>query len=590
MAGTGKIPGRLITRPAVRRARRLGALSLAVTAATSLGLAPSASASTSPVTSWLSTATSAARTGSASLLGAAPASQPMQIDIALPARNPDAEKAAMKAMYTPGSATYRQFLTPAQWAASYAPTASQVNAVTSYLRDQGFTGISVQPDQLLVTATGTAGSAEKAFDTTISRFSAGGRAFLANTVAAKVPSSLSGDVLAVLGLNTMAMQTPRPATRTASGSADPFIALPPKDFQHTYDAGGTPTGQGTSVALFTEGNVAPVYKDLRKAEAVYGLPQVPVTQVNVGPQSSDTSGLDEWDMDTQASTAMATTVHRLYLYNTGSLTDASIVPAFAAFVNQDKARAMSASIGGCDITPFLDGSLVTTDEITEQGAMQGQTLFASSGDNGAGCEYVASLGAPTVPPGTNWPASGEYTTAVGGTSLLTDSSGHRKSELGWIGSGGGISEVENPGWWTQDSDPGYTAQDVSGGRAVTDVALDADPNTFTSANIYVSGQPTGVGGTSLASPLMLGAWARMESAHANSLGLASIGFYRLYDKVNPGTSAAGLAVVPSLTPSSVPGFTDIIAGDNGPYPAKPGYDLVTGIGAPDIAVLSRQLG
>lgn len=574
------------------RARRLGAISVSVAAAAaSLGLATAASARTTSVTSWLSTATSAARTGSAALLGAAPPEQRLQIDVALPARDPAAEKTALKAMYTPGSATYHQFLSPAQWAARYAPTAAQVNAVTSYLRQEGFTGISVQPDQLLVTATGTVGSAEQAFDTAISRFSAGGRTFLANTTAAKVPGSLSGDVLAVLGLNTMQMPAPHPATRTASsGSADPFIALPPKDFQRTYDAGGTPAGQRTSIALFTEGNLTQVYKDLRTAESAYGLPKVPVTQVNVGPQSGDTSGLDEWDMDTQTSTAMATTVNHLYLYNTGSLADASIVPDIAAFVNQDKARAMSASIGGCDIGPYLDGSLVTTDEITEQGAMQGQTLFASSGDNGAGCAYVASVGAPTVPPGTNWPASGEYTTAVGGTSLLTDSSGNRKTELGWIGSGGGISEDEVPGWWTQDSDPGYAASDVTGGRAVPDVALDADPNTFTAASVYVSGKATGVGGTSLASPLMLGAWARLESAHSNSLGLASIGFYRLYDKVNPGTSVAGAAVVPSALPQPVPGFTDITAGDNGPYPAKPGYDLVTGIGAPDIAALSKRLG
>lgn len=573
------------------RARRLGALSFAVAAAaTSLGLATSASASTTSVTSWLSTATSAARTGSASLLGSAPSSQTLRIDVALPARNADAEKTAMKAMYTPGSASYHHFLTPSQWDAQYAPTAAQVNAVTSYLRQAGFTGVSAQPDQMLVTATGTVGSAEKAFDTTISRFSASGGDFLANTAAAKVPASLKGDVLGVIGLNTMAMPVPHPAAHTASSSADPFIELPPKDFQNTYDAGGTPTGQGTSIALLTEGNVASVTTDLRKAESVYGLPQVPVTQVNVGPQSTDTSGLDEWDMDSQASTAMATTVNRLYLYNTGSLTDASIVPDIAAFVNQDKAKAMSASIGGCDIEPYLDGSLATTDEITEQGAMQGQTLFASSGDNGAGCEFAASLGAPTVPPGTNWPSSGTYTTAVGGTSLLTDSSGNRKTELGWIGSGGGISEVETPGWWTQDSDPGYTVSDVSGGRAVPDVALDADPNTFTAASIYVGGQPTGVGGTSLSSPLMLGAWARLESAHSNSLGLASIDFYALYDKVNPGTSVAGAAVVPSVDPKSVPGFTDIIAGDNGPYPAQPGYDMVTGIGAPDIAALSKQLG
>ena len=191
--------------------------------------------------------------------------------------------------------------------------------------------------------------------------------------------------------------------------------------------------------------------------------------------------------------------------------------------------------------------------------MQGQTLFASSGDNGEGCAYVAATGVPSSFPGTNWPASGEFTTGVGGTSLISDASGNRIEEPGWVGSGGGISEVENPGWWTQDSDPAFDAEDVSGGRAVPDVSLDADPNT-TAALIYVDGAVEGVGGTSLSAPLMNGVWSRLESADGNKLGLASIDFYALYDKVNPalGDTAA------------VKGFTDIVGGTNGLYPRSPG--------------------
>ncbi len=51
-------------------------------------------------------------------------------------------------MYQPGSATFHQFLTPAQWEAAYAPTAAQVSAVTSYLSSNGFTGLSAagRPD------------------------------------------------------------------------------------------------------------------------------------------------------------------------------------------------------------------------------------------------------------------------------------------------------------------------------------------------------------------------------------------------------------------------------------------------------------
>jgi subtilase family serine protease len=298
-------------------------------------------------------------------------------------------------------------------------------------------------------------------------------------------------------------------------------------------------------------------------------------------------------MDTQTSTAMAPQVDRLYLYSIGSLTDSAIVPAFAAFVSQNKAAAMSASIGGCDVGPYLDGSMVVTDELLVEGSMQGQTLFASSGDNGSGCAYGASVGVPTEPPGTNWPASSAYATAVGGTSLVVDATGRRAQdpvagtpmEYGWVGSGGGISEVENPGFWTADTDPGYDAELLSGGRAVPDIALDADPNVATAAAVWVEGEKTGIGGTSLSSPLMLGGWARLESGHHDRLGLASIALYRLYDKVNPGLAAG----VPNPAPSPVPGFTDILLGSNGHYPATPGYDEVTGLGAPVLSALNRSL-
>jgi pseudomonalisin len=528
------------------------------------------------------------------VLGSVPSGQVLNLVISLKPRDPAGEVAALKAMYDPASPTYEHFLTPAEFAAAYGAAPAEIDAVTGYLRSAGMTDVSVLPDDLVVTATATAAQAEQAFHTSLASVVMGAQRFFVNTTAALVPSSLSGAVLAVLGLNDIPLPTPHPlAAQPQAGSFAGPEELPPADFQNTYDAKGTPSATATSIALLTEGDISAVYSDLRLAEKINHLPQVAVTQINVGPQSSDTSGQDEFDLDTQSSTAMATTVRHLYLYNIGSLADAPVDLDFATFVSQDKAQAMSASIGGCDLFPYLDGSMVSTDQVTMEGAMQGQSLFASSGDNGDGCAFLAATGVPSSFPGTNWPASGEFTTAVGGTSLLADSSGNRIEELGWVGSGGGLSEVENPGWWTQDSDPGYNNQYVSGGRAVPDVALDADPNVATAALIYVNGQPTGVGGTSLSSPLMLGAWARLETAHHNQLGFAPIRLYALYDKVNPGTPVPGSpipTVIPSPDPAPVPGFTDITIGDNGLYPCLPGYDEVTGLGAPDIAALSAALG
>jgi len=548
-------------------------------------------AGTSPAL--VNTATRAAFTGRAVKLGNLSSSRSLNLVVTLKAPHPAAETAALRAMYTPGNSTFHRFLSPAQFTARWAPSRATVASVTSYLAGHGFRHIAVLSNRMTVTAVGTAANATSAFHTHLASFRAGGLDFFANTSPALIPEALASSVQAVLGLNDVPLPLLHPhQAKTQAGSPDIEGGLTPAQFQTTYDAAGTSSGSGTSIALFTEGDMTQVIKDLRQAETVNHLPRVSVTEIPVGPQSSDTSGATEFDMDSQSSTGMATTVKNLYLYNTGSLVDSQIDLDFATFVAQDKAVAMSASIGGCDLGPYLDGSLVSTDAVLQEGAMQGQTLFASSGDNGSGCMFVAATGAPSSFPGTNWPASGEFATAVGGTSLISDSAGNRISEVGWLGSGGGVSEVENPGWWTADTDFGYPAQYVSGGRAVPDVALDADPNVATPALIYVDGQVQYVGGTSLSSPLMLGAWARLQSAHKNHLGLASIDLYAVYDTVNPGTPLLSSPIpqgVPAVSPSPVAGFTDITLGSNGNYAARPGYDEVTGLGAPDIAALNKVI-
>lgn len=540
-------------------------------------------AATSP--SWVKTVTAATSIPYANLVGHAPAATPVRLAVALKPRHRSAETAALKTMYQAGNPRYHHFLTPAQWKAKYAPTTVQVGKVTRYLKDHGFTRLSVSGDRLLIAATGTVGTAQAAFHTTIGRYQMPNKStFDANIGPAKVPPGLGGIVQAVVGLSNWRLPTPKPVlmakqpARTADGSPVVPNEVPPADFQNTYDAAGTPTGASTSVALFTEGSVTGTINDLRLAEKTFNLPAVPVTVIPVGPQSTDTSGADEWDLDTQTSSAMATTLQHIYLYNVGALDDTDLDVAIATFVSQDKAVAMSASVGGCDIGPFLDGSTVSTDNVLTEGAMQGQTLFASSGDNGDGCAFVAATGVPSSFPGTNWPASGMFVTGVGGTTLISDASANRVTEIGWVGSGGGDSETESPGFWTADSDPFFNQQAVQGGRAVPDISMDADPNA-TAAEIYVNGSPEGVGGTSLSSPLTLGSWARMESGHGNKLGMAAIGFYALYDAVNPALGDT----------NPVPGFTDIVGGNNGLYTATPGYDEVTGIGVLDIAALNKVI-
>lgn len=573
--------------------RRAVALTVAAITLGGTGLAQVASAA--PGNNWVATATKALTLHNVKLLGKPAATRTLHISLALAPRDAAAVTDAVKATYTEGSGSYHHFITPAQWKARFAPTAASVAKVTSYLEHEGFTHVSVAGNRLLVTGDATVSRVENAFHTSLVTGLIHGVARITNATPALVPSSLSGVVQAVLGLNDVPLTRPKLSLVKAAGSPALEAGLFPKQFNTTYDAKGTHSGNKTSVAIMTEGDVSGTVSSLRYAEAKEHMPRVPVTVVDVGPQSNDTSGADEFDMDSQVSTMVPNRVKRLYMYNMGSLVDSNLLAGLDAFVADNKAQALSASIGGCDLLAYLDGSMVATDVTLQEAALQGQTYFASSGDNGEGCGFVAAVGVPFGFPEPNFPCDGEYVVCVGGTSLITDAQGNRITELGWAGSGGGISAVSVAGFWTQDSDPAYAlSQMVNGGRAVPDISLDADPNVATPVKVYVDKALSFVGGTSLSSPMMLGFWARLESGHNNQLGFAAPGLYALYDKVNPGTSVttpevAITVVVPSIPGKAAPGFTDIVLGTNGLYPNLPGYDEVTGLGAPDVRVLNKEL-
>jgi subtilase family serine protease len=360
-----------------------------------------------------------------------------------------------------------------------------------------------------------------------------------------------------------------PASCAVSGVGYP-CTYNPQGFWNAYDAASAPTGSATKVGIFAEGDVSGVVTDLRTEETANGLAPVPVTIS--GPGSTDTSGLDEWDMDTQYSTGMAGTVSSLTIYDAASMDDASLTAQFNQFAADGSVQAASASFGECEFAASLSGSMLADDNIFMEAAAQGQTVFTSSGDTGGFCPVgVAENGVPAGAPDVSYPASSPWVISVGGTTLLTNSDGSYDAEIAWLAGGGGPSLFESPAsFQTGVLPPLGTVCGLVGiacGRAVPDVALDADPNS--GANVYVNGTAEGVGGTSLSSPLMLGVWARLQSAAGNGLGFAGPKLY----------AASGTAA-----------FHDILLGDTGPYPATPGYDFATGVGTPDVGAAVSIIG
>ena len=558
---------------------------LGSTSQSGTGSTLTASLATAPA-GWSNTSTQALPIANANDQGVAGATQSITVRVGLQLHNMQQLQQAIAG---------GQQLDDGSFMATYAPTASDVSAVTTYLQSQGFSNISVAPNNLIVSASGSIGQAQTAFNTSIHSFSGGGTSFIANVAPAFVPQSLSGIVVAVLGLNNMQAFKPTPQVTScqvfgvSSPSQQCLRFYDPATFQKVYDAAGVAPANNTPIAIMAEGDVNQSISDLRLNEQKFGLPQVPVNVVQVGLASPDTAGDGEWTLDTVYSSGIAQNVKALYIYDTTSLTDSDIANEYNAWVTQHKTKIGNSSFGGCEFFPFLDGSMVLDDEVLAQGAAEGMTMFVSTGDNGGYCNnFVNTNGAPGGAPFTEYPASSPYVVAVGGTDLFSKADGSYQGENSWEAGGGGLSQFEYPPYWEQQT------QTVNGAgallfRGLPDIAMDASIETGaeTWGGQAANGActPCVTGGTSLASPLAAGVWARLQSAHGNRLGFAAVALYRNFQTHTAGATLTG---PPPTAPYG--GFHDVLSGSNGLYAAAPGYDYTTGLGSFDIAVMNSQIG
>ena len=561
----------------------------------SLLLVPAAQGQT-----WVSTATKAVGPSlkNGTQLGQLAPATPLRLVVGLQMQNANQVQAMLKGMITPGNSLYGTSLTVNQFVAQFGPSAAQVQAVQNYLTNFGFSNIQVESNQLVIEADGTAAQAEAAFNTVLNTYSQNGNTVFANALDAQVPASLSGVVAAVLGLNNVAVMQGDIVKFTVPCSL-PSCPPPdvsnetytPQQYQIAYDAAcpsdnsncpakNFPTGSGTAVGIISEGDLTQVVKDLRTAETAFDLPQVPVTVVNAGIASSDTSGADEWSLDSQYSTGIAQQVSHLYFYVATSMTDSDLALAISRAVDSNQVKAFNMSFGECEFSAYLDGSMVVDDEVFAEAALQGITAFASSGDQGSACAVLPTNGVPlSGPPFVSYPASSPYVIAVGGTNLFTNTDYSYDYEVGWESGGGGLSVFESSPFWQSYTGSGtlpIVPSTEDGIRGVPDISMCAGGTELAicSAEVYVNGATELVGGTSLSSPLAMGSWARLQSAHHNKLGFAGPLFYQL---ANGGPTA------------SSPYFNDVVLGSNGLYSALPGYDYVTGLGSFDIFVVNKNI-
>lgn len=134
-----------------------------------------------------------------------PVSQPMPL-LTLELKRTPAQQAALDAFLAaaeqPGSATYRKWLTPTQFAFQFAPPPERVEAARQWLAAQGFQVGATSANGMCIAFGGTAQQTNRAFGTTLRSSNSGAVSNIAPDQPPTVPSALGDVVQGLNGFNT----------------------------------------------------------------------------------------------------------------------------------------------------------------------------------------------------------------------------------------------------------------------------------------------------------------------------------------------------------------------------------------------------
>jgi Pro-kumamolisin, activation domain/Bacterial Ig-like domain (group 3) len=370
-------------------------------------------------------------------------------------------RSLMDGQQSKGSANYHAWLTPTQFAQQFGVASEDIQQVAGWLAGKGFTGIKVSNGGMFIQFDGTAGLVRTAFHTEIHSVMVNGQVHMANLTDPQIPAALAPVVAKIHSLHDFRakslMRLAKPqvvaqAIAAAKNTKPGFTANPctpfgattcigvgPGDLATIYNipstVGGSPAGQGQTVALVADSNVT--ISDINQFGAAFGIPNltnfstnnVIVNGPDPGIQSPDDG---EATLDVDMVGSVAPNANILLVVNAGTLTGnlALFSPTQGTdqsalyIVDNNLAPVMSESFGLCEFG--ADTLFYST--VWEQAAAQGISVFVSTGDSGSdSCDDgdIVATGNATQGQATltvNGIASTPFNVAVGGTDFNDASS------------------------------------------------------------------------------------------------------------------------------------------------------------------------
>ena len=365
--------------------------------------------------------------------------------------SPKAAQAAAEALQTPGSATYHQFLSVAQFVAQYGPTPAQLASFEANLAAMGFTVTYVYPNNLAVEAVSTTATASRVLGLTLHSVTRDGRIGTASTTQVHIPASIANIVEAVGGFDTVhhaysnALRAAEPSAviRTrgntfVGGTPGAFL---PQDFESTYNvtpilSAGT-DGTGTTIGIVTLNNFLPydAYQFWKNDGLTVASGRITLISVDGGQTAptNNSGGAGETTLDVEQSGAIASGA-KIRVYIAPNVTNNNFINGFEAAASDNLADTVSTSWGQPELDFFptpgvsagADALLQAFHDVFIEMALQGQSVYAAAGDSGAydtvrGCKV---FGAPTPtsptcndPLAVDSPSNDPFMFAAGGTTL-----------------------------------------------------------------------------------------------------------------------------------------------------------------------------
>ena len=482
-------------------------------------------------------------------------------------------------------------ISPAELTARYFPTHETWTKVAAWARAQGFTVNDEDTSRMTVFASSSVTQVEAALQMKFARVvGTDGREYSSAITPPAIPAELGDSVIGVLKLQPH-LRPIRKQTVTPIVIDSDFIS--PTAIAQLYNATGLGLdGTGQTIVILGEDRVNS--RDLTEFWQTCSVPATVAQFTEIDPDPANlgsNNNADEETMDIEWASAMAPGAKIIYF----SSIDPEVFTSWL-FNRQSTDHSLNQVSESFGLTESLIGQNTTTSQYYAVMAATGVTFFAATGDYGSTTSINANFYDPNGMTAPGYPASDPYVTAVGGTTVgfALSASGNPQlpiTEGGWClpnstahsadlndgASTGGLSWFfARPSWQAGMEIPSGTM------RCVPDVAAMAMGN-FPGPYVF-QGVTQMVSGTSQSSPIWAGLCTLINQARANA-GLSPLGLLGPKIYLLNGTPAFNQMTTGSSNVTD--GF--VTTASNGVYTVGPNYNLVTGLGSPNLGNLIAAL-